>query len=87
MNLNSEIKFQNFITESATADVNERPSQDPEYINTFYTIISFFTCVTVAFLLHLGFVFTSDEGSATIGVVVFVTESLGFIVQLQGIGL
>jgi hypothetical protein len=49
MNLNSEIKFQNFITESAT------------------------------------FVFTSDEGSATIGVVVFVTESLGFIVQLQGI--
>jgi hypothetical protein len=33
MNLNSEIKFQNFITESATADVNERPSQDPEYIN------------------------------------------------------
>jgi hypothetical protein len=26
MNLNSEIKFQNFITESATADVNERPS-------------------------------------------------------------
>ncbi|VVH50848.1 hypothetical protein BPUTSESOX_1087 [uncultured Gammaproteobacteria bacterium] len=37
MNLNSEIKFQNFITESATADVNERPSQDPEYINTFYT--------------------------------------------------
>jgi hypothetical protein len=37
MNLDFEIKFQNFITESATANVNDRPSQDPEYISTFYT--------------------------------------------------
>jgi hypothetical protein len=27
----------------------------------------------IGFLLHLGFVFTGDEGSATIGVVVFIT--------------
>jgi hypothetical protein len=33
-------------------------------------------------LLHLGFVFTCDDGSAAIGVVVFVTESLGFVIQL-----
>jgi glycine cleavage system H lipoate-binding protein len=30
----------------------------------------------------LSFVFASDDGSATIGVVVFVTEGLGFVVQL-----
>jgi hypothetical protein len=34
------------------------------------------------FLLHLGFVFTRDNGCATIGVVVFVTEGLGCVVQL-----
>jgi hypothetical protein len=33
------------------------------------------------FLLHLGFVFTSDEGSATIGVVVFITEGLGWLTR------
>jgi uncharacterized protein RhaS with RHS repeats len=37
---------------------------------------------TVAFLLYFGFVFASDEGSAPIGVVVFVAEGLGFVVQL-----
>jgi hypothetical protein len=35
----------------------------------------------IAFLLHLSFVFASDEGSATIGVVMFVTEDFGFIVE------
>jgi hypothetical protein len=30
----------------------------------------------------LNFVFTCNDGSATIGVVVFVTESLGFVIQL-----
>jgi hypothetical protein len=30
----------------------------------------------------LGFVFASDEGSASIGVVVFVAKGLGFAVQL-----
>jgi hypothetical protein len=30
----------------------------------------------------LGFVFASDNSSATIGVVVFVAEGLGFVVQL-----
>jgi hypothetical protein len=30
----------------------------------------------------LGFVFTCDEGSTTIGVVVLITEGLGFVVQL-----
>jgi hypothetical protein len=29
----------------------------------------------------LDFVFTCNDGSATIGVVVFVTESLGFVIQ------
>jgi hypothetical protein len=29
----------------------------------------------------LGFVFTCDDGSATIGVVMFVTKSLGFVIQ------
>jgi hypothetical protein len=38
--------------------------------------------VTVAFLLHLVFVFASDNGSATIGVVVFVAEGLDFVIQL-----
>jgi hypothetical protein len=41
-----------------------------------------FVRVAVAFLLHLGFVFTCDNGSAAIGVVVFVTEGLGFVVAL-----
>jgi hypothetical protein len=36
------------------------------------------------FLLDLGFVFASDDGGTTIGVVVFVTEGLGFVAQLQG---
>jgi hypothetical protein len=36
----------------------------------------------VAFLLHLGLVFASDKGSATIRVAVFVAEGLGFVVQL-----
>jgi hypothetical protein len=36
----------------------------------------------VAFLLDLGFVFASDDGGTTIGVVVFVTEGLGFVVAL-----
>jgi hypothetical protein len=30
----------------------------------------------------LGFVFASDDGGTTIGVVVFVTEGLGFVVAL-----
>jgi hypothetical protein len=34
------------------------------------------------FLLDVGVVFASDEGSASIGVVVFVAEGLGFVVQL-----
>jgi RHS repeat-associated protein len=33
------------------------------------------------------YVFASDNGSATIGVVVFVVEGLGFVIQLQGVGL
>jgi hypothetical protein len=37
MNLNSEIKFQNFITESVVADVNDRPSKNPKNICTFCT--------------------------------------------------
>jgi RHS repeat-associated protein len=45
-------------------------------------VIYFFACVTVAFLLHLVFVFASDNGSATIGVVVFVAEGLDFVIQL-----
>jgi hypothetical protein len=45
-------------------------------------VISFFTCVAVAFLLHLGFVFTYDDGSVAIGVVVLVAEDLGFVIQL-----
>jgi hypothetical protein len=44
-------------------------------------VISFFTCVAVAFLLHLGFVFTYDDGSVAIGVVVLVAEDLGFVIQ------
>jgi hypothetical protein len=32
MNLDSEIKFQNFITESVVADVNDRPSKNPKNI-------------------------------------------------------
>jgi hypothetical protein len=32
--------------------------------------------------LGLGFVFASDDGSAAIGVVMFVTKGLGFVVQL-----
>jgi hypothetical protein len=43
--------------------------------------------VAIAFLLYLGLVFASDEGSATIGVVVFVAKGLGFVIQLQGVGL
>jgi hypothetical protein len=43
--------------------------------------------IAIAFLLYLGLVFASDEGSATIGVVVFVVEGLGFVIQLQGVGL
>jgi hypothetical protein len=39
-------------------------------------------CVAVAFLLHLDFVFTCNDGSTTIGVVVFITEGLGFVIQL-----
>jgi hypothetical protein len=48
-------------------------------------IVSFFACVAVALLLHLhlGFVFTGDEGSATIGVVVFITEESNNQVQSQ----
>ena len=38
-------------------------------------------------MLGLGFVFTSDDGSATIGVVVFITEGLGFVIQLSSVGL
>jgi hypothetical protein len=38
------------------------------------------TILFVAFLLHLSFVFASDDGSATIGVVMFVTKGLGFVV-------
>jgi hypothetical protein len=34
-----------------------------------------------------GFVFTRNDGSATIGVVMFVTKGLGFVIQLQGVGL
>jgi hypothetical protein len=34
------------------------------------------------FLLHLDFVFTCNDGSTTIGVVVFITEGLGFVIQL-----
>jgi hypothetical protein len=30
----------------------------------------------------LGFVFASDEGSATIRIIIFITEGLGFIIQL-----
>jgi hypothetical protein len=37
MNLNSEIKFQNFIMESVVADVNDRPIQNLEHIRAFYT--------------------------------------------------
>jgi hypothetical protein len=29
------------------------------------TVVSFFACMAVAFLLHLSFVFASDEGSTT----------------------
>jgi hypothetical protein len=36
----------------------------------------------VAFLLHLGFISTRNDGSTTIRVVVFVTEGLGFVIQL-----
>jgi hypothetical protein len=38
--------------------------------------------LATTFLLDLGFVFASDESSATIGIVVFVAEGLGFVVQL-----
>jgi hypothetical protein len=37
MNLDSEIKFQNFIMESVASDVNDRPIQNLEYIRAFYT--------------------------------------------------
>jgi hypothetical protein len=47
--------------------------------NYFWGIES---CVAVAFLLYLGFVFASAEGGAPIGVVVFVAEDLGFVIQL-----
>jgi hypothetical protein len=40
-------------------------------------------CVAVAFLLGLGFVFTCNDGSATIGVVVFITEGLGLVQRVQ----
>jgi hypothetical protein len=33
-------------------------------------------------VIDLGFVFASNDGGATIGVVVFVAESLGFVVAL-----
>jgi hypothetical protein len=49
------------------------------------TVVSFFACVTVAFLLHLSFIFASNDGSATIGVVVFVAEGLGFVKQTLAI--
>jgi hypothetical protein len=32
--------------------------------------------------LDLGFVFASDDGGTTIGVVMFIAEGLGFVVQL-----
>jgi hypothetical protein len=35
------------------------------------------TCMAVAFLLHLSFVFASDDGSATIGVRTFSAYLLG----------
>jgi hypothetical protein len=35
----------------------------------------------------LGFVFTSNDGSTTIRIIMFVTESLGFAAQFQGVGL
>jgi hypothetical protein len=44
------------------------------------TVVSFFTRVAIAFLLYLGLVFASNEGSAAIGVVVFVAEGLGFVI-------
>jgi hypothetical protein len=46
-----------------------------------YKDVFFFACVTVAFLLYLGLIFTCDDGSATIGVVMFVTKGLGFVIQ------
>jgi hypothetical protein len=38
--------------------------------------------LNIWFLLGLGFVFACDNGSATIGVIMFVTEGLGIVVQL-----
>jgi asparagine synthetase A len=91
--LDSEIKFQNFITESVVADVNDRPSKNPKNICTFCTQEEMqkpyprFPHLTpkeaaVAFLLDLGFVFANDDGGTTIGVVMFIAEGLGFVVQL-----
>jgi uncharacterized protein RhaS with RHS repeats len=37
---------------------------------------------TIAFLLHLDFVFTCNDGSTTIRIIMFVTKGLGFVVQL-----
>jgi hypothetical protein len=31
-------------------------------------------------LSHLGLIFTCDDGSATIGVVMFITKGLGFVI-------
>jgi energy-coupling factor transporter transmembrane protein EcfT len=58
------------------------PKQQPWHRNPAIHVVSFFACVAVAFLLGLGFVFAGDDGSATIGVVVFITEDLGFVTQL-----
>jgi hypothetical protein len=45
-------------------------------------VISFFACVAIVFLLHLGFVFASDNGSAAIGVVVRAADGLNLYVYV-----
>jgi hypothetical protein len=45
------------------------------------TVVSFFTCVAVAFLLGLGFVFASNDSSATIRIIMFVAEGLNFVIR------
>jgi hypothetical protein len=48
----------------------------------FFHFIYFLDFKFMSDLLHLVFVFASDNGSATIGVVVFVAEGLDFVIQL-----
>jgi hypothetical protein len=52
-----------------------------EFNNQVQNIISFFVGIAIAFLLDFGFVLAGNESSATIRVVMFITDNLGFVVE------